>query len=549
VQIFLFEYLHFLTASFAILVSVSAAILFLLTFNYEKKLRTAWRAAGFIALAVAFFFFILERKFADFALPGLLLELLGFYSIYKGILAEPKLSHLQKEGDRESQKKLQEQVKKGFAAIKHQVTAYILVMAIFSIIYIFAGPYLAALVIALSLFFIFLTIQNQIHRYLGERSRQNIYPLAAYLFLFLAGLMQLIYRLPELNIVAIRKLTSTYSISWQLSLLLTFTAFFLLAIWIWNFIKVRPFLRIYVVFLTFALVVSSLGSLVFTTLFFRVVEANNLQLMTQGTQAEYELLQNRANNALFLARTIATNDTFLTSYKKADYFSVEQLTKELLKNSGADTLRVYNSFGEVIASPSDPRDKGRLFNKDNLVAAVISNKQQVKSFDTEASILAPVLVTRAAYPLLEKNQAIGLIEVRYKFDNAFVDALKERTGLDATIYIKEQRSATTIKTLDGVSRWIGSRETEPAVIQNVLEQGKEYGTIVDRLGISYYSAFAPIRNINGEIIGMISLGTPTSLLFEDTRQQLLSSFLITIVISLITALLGYLAINSFRKNP
>lgn len=95
-QIFLQEYLFFVVAAFAILVSVASASLFLLTYKYEQQLRTVWRAVGFLELALAFFLLVLERKFPVFELPALGVLLIGFYSIYKGVLAEPVLSHLQK---------------------------------------------------------------------------------------------------------------------------------------------------------------------------------------------------------------------------------------------------------------------------------------------------------------------------------------------------------------------------------------------------------------------------------------------------------------------
>ncbi|MFC1640767.1 cache domain-containing protein, partial [Patescibacteria group bacterium] len=85
------------------------------------------------------------------------------------------------------------------------------------------------------------------------------------------------------------------------------------------------------------------------------------------------------------------------------------------------------------------------------------------------------------------------------------------------------------------------------VVVKVYENGESIRLALDRLGRPYYSAFQPIRDVNGEIIGMVSVGTPTNLLFEDTRQQLITTFLIATLISLLTAFFGYLAIRYFRQ--
>jgi hypothetical protein len=95
-EIFLWEYLFFVVAAFVILVSSSAASLFFVTYRYEKILQVFWRAIGFCAIAISFVMLILERKFALFGLPAIAFQLFGFYSIFRGVKAEPSLSHLKK---------------------------------------------------------------------------------------------------------------------------------------------------------------------------------------------------------------------------------------------------------------------------------------------------------------------------------------------------------------------------------------------------------------------------------------------------------------------
>jgi len=52
----------------------------------------------------------------------------------------------------------------------------------------------------------------------------------------------------------------------------------------------------------------------------------------------------------------------------------------------------------------------------------------------------------------------------------------------------------------------------------------------------------------GEVIGMISAESSTYQLFEDTREQLVMSFLLVGTVSLIPTLVGYLAIRSYNFN-
>jgi len=95
-MVFFLEYLNFVVAAFIITVTLSAAGLFFIAYKYETNLRVIWRAIGFCAIALSFFLFILERKFALFGLPAIAIQLFGFYSIYRGIGAEPSLQQLLK---------------------------------------------------------------------------------------------------------------------------------------------------------------------------------------------------------------------------------------------------------------------------------------------------------------------------------------------------------------------------------------------------------------------------------------------------------------------
>ncbi len=370
-------------------------------------------------------------------------------------------------------------------------------------------------------------------------------PLLGYIFLFAYALALILYRLPNLDIVYFRQFTFEYSSIWQFMIVTSFLAFLLLAIWAWNFIKVREFLRTYVVFLVLTIGVSCLGALMFTVLVFDIVKGNNLDLMNQGAKTQQLILTERSNAALFVARTVANDENIKASITQNTAQELSKQASWYFEEAGLDLLYIYNKYGEVIASPGELRDLGRVMNEDSLVAYTITERQQIKSFDTKAGVLSPVLVTRALTPIMQGSQVIGAVETRHVFDNAFVDFSKARTGLDTTIFSGDKRSATTIRTSDGISRWIGSLLNNEEIEETVLIGGKAYRDIVDRLGIPYYSAFEPVRNINGEIIGMVAVGVPTNILLEDTRQQLLTTFLTLTIVSSLVALLGYYTVHIF----
>ncbi len=552
-SIFLYEFSYFLAASMAILVSVSAFALFIITFRYERQLRTVWRALGFILLAFAFLFLIWERKSPDIGLIAIIIQTFALYSIFKGVRTEPKLVHLKDVGSGKSAlDKNVTKTKKGKIKLLEGKTiiSLIIVLIFVSLFvlpgYLYVGHFLGSVIEGISVIFILLTIFIQIRRYLGNKKNINLYPLLGYIFLLVRGVGMIFYRLPELDSIFLRRLTLEYSIAWQIATYATFFAFLFLGIWAWNFVKVRLFLRTYVVFITLVILVSTMGALIFQLFSFELVEKNNLGLMLSGAETQSVVMTDRVNTAMFIAKLIADDDEMIRDFKNNNFKAINISAENYLKSAEVDIIRLYNNFGEVVASPSDTRDRGRVFNEDNILAFSITERKQVRTFDVSPGVLAPFVIARAVHPLIDNNKVIGAVEVGYKFDTAFVDFSKEKTRLDVTIYTDKRISATTIKTLDGVSRFVGSEETRQDVLDKVLIEGETYQAVIERFGEIYYSAYSPIRNVNCEIIGMVSVGKPTYLLLEEMRQSLVSTFILVSILSAIISLLGYYAMPSLR---
>lgn len=559
-NIFWFEFIFFLVAIFAITVSVSTAALFFITYRHEGTIRNVWRAAGFLLLALGFFVYILERKFGMFGIAGVILEALAMFAIFRGVYDSPSLLHLAQTpkgltGTDPNLDKVGKKQRKRDRILSSVLSIVVLLIILFAIINaVIVGNYELTTVFQIAvILFVLGTIVLQIQRLLRERKEVasnwvNAFPLIAYVFLFFRGMSMYFSRFGETNIVFLRKLTLDYSMTWLLALLFTLLAFIFLGIWAWQFIKYRVFLRTYVVFLMLAIVVATLGSFFFTLLVFNVVERNNLDLMTRGAETQELIMEDRSTTALFVAQLIADDNEFLAAMKAGNKVGMSERMETYMEDASVDILRIYSKFGEVLVSPTDIRDEGRVFNEDSVVAFTITEKTQVRTFGTEEGVLSSVMVSRSLHPLIIDGELLGAVEVGYRFDNAFVDYSKSATGLDVTIYTGTRRSATTIMTLDEVSRWTGSEETANQVLDTVFGQGLTYSLMTDRLGIDYYSAYKPIRNVNGDIIGMISVGIPANELIDDTRQQLITTFLIVILLSLLAAFAGYGVIKSLRKG-
>jgi methyl-accepting chemotaxis protein len=105
-----------------------------------------------------------------------------------------------------------------------------------------------------------------------------------------------------------------------------------------------------------------------------------------------------------------------------------------------------------------------------------------------------------------------------------VDKIGEDTGDTVTIFQGDTHVATNV--VKEGNRAIGT-QASPEVIDAVLKKGEHYYGEANVVGKRYQTAYMPIKNANGEIIGMFYVGAPQNII-----ESILSSFLVKFLIIL-----------------
>ena len=94
-------------------------------------------------------------------------------------------------------------------------------------------------------------------------------------------------------------------------------------------------------------------------------------------------------------------------------------------------------------------------------------------------------------------------------DNEFqVDYYAKLTGNNVTFFEGATRVATSFKDSNG-NRMIGTEASE-AVQEAVLNKGELYTGMAEVDGKNYLAAYKPLKDANGEIVGMLYMGIPTA---------------------------------------
>lgn len=110
------------------------------------------------------------------------------------------------------------------------------------------------------------------------------------------------------------------------------------------------------------------------------------------------------------------------------------------------------------------------------------------------------------------------------------DRLKDICGGTATIFMRDTRVSTNVLKEDG-TRAVGTKLTGPAY-DTVFRQGRSYRGEADILGTMYFTAYDPIRNPRGEIIGVLYTGIKRSEFFSSFDRLVWRVILAVVVVGL-----------------
>ena len=139
-----------------------------------------------------------------------------------------------------------------------------------------------------------------------------------------------------------------------------------------------------------------------------------------------------------------------------------------------------------------------------------------------------------------------------------VDRIRDQTGTLATLFLGDTRVATNV-TLENGARALGTKAA-PEVVETVLVNGENFIGEAEVVGRPFVTSYMPLRDSNGDIIGMWFVGVEKAQVNQIVRDLNLGLGLIiiaSIACGILVTLLftGYLLkpippmLTAFRRRP
>lgn len=229
--------------------------------------------------------------------------------------------------------------------------------------------------------------------------------------------------------------------------------------------------------------------------------------------------------------------------------------RSLIANKLNPTYAMFrNVYGITHLQLNDNRGNALYYNNpesaaiDNSTRAILTSAMRIGSGRMAEGFEMGIegLMINVVRPVSSYADAnAGIIEVGRTINNDYLDEIKERLGVDFTVFKGNERIATTIVDAAG-NRAVGTTIEHPEVLQNVLTEGERWAGRLEIVGsTSIFGAYTAIRDTEDNIIGMLFAGTPT--LPYDIRQnedRTIALAMLAIAI-LITALVSIFFANRF----
>lgn len=130
-------------------------------------------------------------------------------------------------------------------------------------------------------------------------------------------------------------------------------------------------------------------------------------------------------------------------------------------------------------------------------------------------------------------------------DNELIDVISKQTESPATIFLRDTRITTSIE--ENGKRAVGTKLSEE-VAKAVLKEGKDFIGEADILGKSYITKYTPIKNNQGEIIGIWFVGVEKEFLNKEILSNMRNLLIINFIIVLISIILVEVLTKGITKN-
>ena len=372
----------------------------------------------------------------------------------------------------------------------------------------------------------------------------------SFLVLTLAEIVSLASLFQETKNVDLYNLVKTFGPLWLVEHGLLLFGTLLLGRWVLGYLLKRLQSQLFMIFNIMILVVFLLTTISFTALLLRNIQEESQRQLETDVKVLKLAIESKKGESLSDSQVVAQNALVITATKNKDRAQLAQLaqfSEEFLLTKNQSFLVIVNENGQVLARGEDSSRVGGSLSDDTLIRRALLG-ETASSITAKDGVLAPQIYVQSAVSVKEGGEVIGAVMTGTILDNAFVDGLKDATGLETAIYGDNLLSATTQVSTDGQTRAIGIKEENLQIKTAVLGQGNSFSGQVKILNVPYLAAYLPLKDVDNNNVGMVFVGRPELGILQTANRSVELTFVITAVLLLLSIIPAFLIARNLAKQ-
>lgn len=320
------------------------------------------------------------------------------------------------------------------------------------------------------------------HQYLKEMKIAIRLFAAGFLFLATSSFISLFYD------------HDTFNILWGLQHIFELLGFCSIIWWIWQYLSLRIREELVMIFVSAALFISTVATLVFSMINALRIEALTADNLSTNAKLFDLSISNLKDGLLSKVLLTAKNDKIIGAFDRGTALSGDTMD-ELASSMSLSLFRVLDRAGNSVAEAFSSSVGSDMSGEDIVKEALTG-----RSLATITSGKGGDFLIESAAPLVVDGNIIGAVVAGFPLDNAFIDNVSRITNLEMSIYSGDSVVAST--PFGGIAaNRVGTRETDPNILENVLKRGNS-STIQTLINSRpYVGSYVPIFDHQNNVVG------------------------------------------------
>lgn len=365
-----------------------------------------------------------------------------------------------------------------------------------------------------------------------------------YFFLSVAHLFGLAVLFQSNSSPTLSYFVAPFGLFWVLENIFAVIGICVLGSWVWQYLLTRVKTQLFLVFTSVALVAFVVTVTIFTGLLLANMQSATLDQLASDNKIMNLALDGKKAELSAYAKALAENSQLVDAFKKNDVAFIQATAEAKLLDAKINSLLIMDANGKILARGEDSQKIGDSLSDNGLVKRALAGQSRASLAVVDGPV-APVVFVRAGEPVKDGDKIIGVVMTSLSIDNAFVDGIKDTTGLETAVYGGDTLSASTVVGSDGKSRWVGIKETNAVLGKKVLKNGESAVMSRRMANRPYMASFAPLRDADNVVIGMVFVGKPEISILIATGQSLSYTFILTALMIVASIFPAYVLAKHF----